>query len=163
MAGLTRWWQQGLVLGLVSGVASALGALVLGLKGLPYGVAAITEGLVAGLLMAFIADAVLPPRRTPNNPNSLGSVTLPGAGNATSQKRNMSATCRRLTEEKTCLDILDAERAYRRNTSFGKTTEDRILWSELLDLELQDIDEQVNRICQSGDASDHRSRTSDGR
>jgi hypothetical protein len=162
--GLTRWWKQGLVLGLVFGVTSALGALALGLKWLPYGVAAITEGLVDGLLIASIADAVVPLRRTSNDPNSPGSGPLLNAGSATSPKRSsMSATWRRLAEEKTCLDHLDAERAYQRNTSFGKTTEDRILWSELLDLELQDIDEQVSRICQAGDASDHRSRTSDGR
>jgi hypothetical protein len=161
--GLTRWWKQGLVLGLIFGLTSALGVLALGLKWLPYGVAAITEGLVAGLLIGFIADAVLLPRRTSKDPNSFGSGSLVSASNATSQKRNMSATWRRLAEEKTCLDHLDAERVCRRNRSLGKTTENRILWNELLDLELQDIDEQLSRICQAVDASDHLSRTSNGR
>jgi hypothetical protein len=73
------------------------------------------------------------------------SDPLLDAGNAMPQKCSMSTTWRRLAEEKTCLDHLDAERAYRRDSGFGKTTEDRILWSELLDLELQDIDEQARR------------------
>jgi len=53
----------------------------------------------------------------------------------------------RLAEAKACLEDLDAERQRRGDSGFGKTTEGRIVWSELLELELQDIDEQVSRIC----------------
>jgi hypothetical protein len=91
-------------------------------------------------------------------------LSIPGAGdigNAKSEKCRASTTRQRLAEEKTCLEHLDAERAYRGDSGFGKTTEDRIVWSELLDLELQDIDEQVSRICQAAaDASGPRSRMS---
>lgn len=54
---------------------------------------------------------------------------------------------RRLAEERATLERLDAERVQRRNPVFGKTDEDQIVWGELLELELQDIDEQVKRIC----------------
>jgi len=141
--GSTRWWKRGFVLGLVFSIPSAFGAVALGLSWAPYGVAAITEGLVVGLLIAFIADVLLPPRST-----RLSNAIR-------------SAACQRLSEEKACLEHLDAERAYRRDSGFGKTTEDRVVWGELLDLELQDIDEQVRRIRQGAwDASGPPSRIS---
>jgi len=139
--GSARWWKRGFVLGLVFSIPSAFGAVAMGLRWAPYGVAAITEGLVVGLLIAFIADVLLPPRSTrlSNAPRS--------------------AAWQRLAEEKACLEHLDAERAYRRDSAFGKTTEDRVVWGELLDLELQDIDEQVQRIRQgAGGASGPPSR-----
>jgi hypothetical protein len=160
-AGFTRWWKRGLLLGLVFSIPSAFGALALGLKWVPYGVAAITGGLVVGLLIALIADALFPRTRISTDQPSPVWGRLLGTANAKSEKCSASATRQRLAEEKTCLEHLDAERAYRGDSGFGKTTEDRIVWSELLDLELQDIDEQVSRICQAAaDASGHRSRKS---
>jgi len=48
-------------------------------------------------------------------------------------------------------------RTGREDPSFHKAAEDEIVWGELLDLELQDFDEQLNRICQTaGDASDRQ-------
>lgn len=76
-------------------------------------------------------------------------VGCPGTGKVKSEKCSASTTWQRLAEEKACLEHLDAERAYRGDSGFGKATEDRIVWRELLDLELQDIDEQVRRICQA--------------
>ena len=37
--------------------------------------------------------------------------------------------------------------AGRADSCFGKTMENRIIWCELIELELQEIDEQVSRIC----------------
>src|SRR5260370_32069 len=140
---------------------AVLGALSLGLRWAPYGVAAITGGLVVGLLIALIADALFPRTRTSTDQHSPVSGRLLGTGKAKPEKCRASTTWQRLAEEKTCLEHLDAERAYRGDSGFGKTTEDRIVWGELLDLELQDIDEQVSRICQAaGDASGRRSRMS---
>jgi hypothetical protein len=160
-AGSTCWWKRGFVLGLVFSIPSAFGALALGLRWAPYGVAAITGGLVVGLLIALIADALFPRTRTSTDQHSPVSGRLLGTGKAKPEKCRASTTWQRLAEEKTCLEHLDAERAYRGDSGFGKTTEDRIVWGELLDLELQDIDEQVSRICQAaGDASGRRSRMS---
>ncbi len=84
-----------------------------------------------------------------------------GTGKVKSEKCSASTTWQRLAEEKARLEHLDAERASRSDSGFGKATEDRIVWRELLDLELQDIDEQVRRICQAaGDAFGRRSRMS---
>lgn len=55
----------------------------------------------------------------------------------------------RLAEEKAALDQLDRERESQGDSNFRKTMEDRIIWGELLDLELQDFDEQLNRIRQT--------------
>lgn len=161
-AGSTCWWKRGFVLGLVFSSPSAFGALALGLRGVPHGVAAITGGLVVALLIAFIADALFPPAQTSADHHSPGRLV--GTGKAKSQSCTASTTWQRLAEEKVRLEHLDAERTYRGDSGFGKATEDRIVWGELLDLELQDIDEQVSRICQAaGDASGRRSRMSNNR
>jgi hypothetical protein len=65
---------------------------------------------------------------------------------ATAEPHSYETTRERLSERVVCLQLLDAERERRGDLRFGKTTEDRIIWSELIELELQDIDEQVRRI-----------------
>jgi len=57
----------------------------------------------------------------------------------------------RLAEAATRLENLEAEREVRGDSRFGMTTENRIVWNELIELELQEIDEQVNRICSAAD------------
>jgi len=52
----------------------------------------------------------------------------------------------RLSEGMLCLERLDAERTRRDDPLFGRSTEDRIIWGELLELEIQDIEAEVNRI-----------------
>jgi len=52
----------------------------------------------------------------------------------------------RLAAEVAALEQLDSERARYHDFRLGKLAEDRIVWGELIDLELQDIDEQVSRI-----------------
>jgi hypothetical protein len=61
----------------------------------------------------------------------------------------MKTSRQRLAEEKACLEHLEVERRRRREVGFGRITEARIIWGELLELELQDIDEQLNRICEA--------------
>ncbi len=70
-----------------------------------------------------------------------------GLGGAAAGKRPADPLRQRLTEEVARLELLDADRERRNDSRFGKSTEDRIVWGELIELELQDIDEQVNRIC----------------
>ena len=162
-AGSTCWWKRGFVLGLVFSIPSAFGARALGLRWAPYGVAAIIGGLVVGLVIALIADALFPGTRTPADQRFPCSTRPSDAGQEKFEACVGSATGQRLTEEKYCLEHLDAERAYRGDTDFGRTTEDRIVWGELLDLELQEIDEQIIRICQTaGDAFGRHQWKSDG-
>jgi len=80
----------------------------------------------------LIAALLLRRRRAPER-----STAADNAANPTRQ---------RLAEEKAHLEQLDAERRRRRDSRFGKVAEDRIIWFELIELELQDLDEQVNRI-----------------
>jgi len=117
-------------------------------------------GLVVGLLIALITDALFP--RTQTSRDQRSPAQLVGSGEARSEKCSAVKIWQRLDEAKARLEHLDAERALRGDSGFGKTTEDRIVWGELLDLELQDIDERVSSICQAaGDASGRRSRRSD--
>jgi len=156
-AGSERWWRRGLVLGLVFSIPSAFGVLAPGVRWVPDGVAVVAIGLAAGMLIALIVDALSPSTQTANGQYS----PVPETGNARSGKCSASATWQRLAEAKACLEDLDAERADRGDSSFGKATEDRIVWNELLYLELQDIDEQVSRSSQAAwDASGRRPRRS---
>lgn len=142
-----RWWKRGLVLGLAFSLPSAFGARALGFSWVPCGIALITGNVVVGFLIALIADALGARIRTSTNPRSPVPARLSDGGNATSERCFGCTISRRLAEEKARLEKLDAEREYRGDAGFGKTTEERIVWGELLELELQDIDEQVSRIC----------------
>jgi hypothetical protein len=63
-------------------------------------------------------------------------------------------TRQRLTRAFSRLQNIQLVRNHRQDPFFGKSAEVRIVWRELLDLELQDIDEQVERIQRSaGDGS----------
>jgi hypothetical protein len=132
----------GVIIGVFFGIPPALGAHAMGLDWMPYGIAVITIGLVVGLLMASLVDALLPRK----HPFVGRTSPAPETNN-----RAESGSSKRLSEQKARLDRLAAERRQRGDSVFGKTTEDRIVWGELLDLELQDIDEQLTRICRTTD------------
>ena len=57
----------------------------------------------------------------------------------------------RLAAAKDSLDYLDAEREKRADLMFGKRTEDQIVWRELLELELQDAEERIARMCDAAE------------
>lgn len=149
-AGWKASWNRGFVFGLTFSIPSAVLASLLGVKWAPYGIAIVTVGLVVGVLIAVIADSVFPSTREPTGQPQVSGRTL-SAGIARSAKVRSNAIRQRLAEEKSCLEHLDAERAHQGDSGFGKTTEERIIWGELLELELQDIDEQVSRIAQAAD------------
>ena len=52
----------------------------------------------------------------------------------------------RLAKAAAYLERLDVERFARGNPNLGKSIEERIIWRELLDLELQKFDEQIERF-----------------
>jgi len=55
-------------------------------------------------------------------------------------------TRKRLTEAFARLGALDRERANGKNPIFAKFIEQRIIWRELLELEVQEADEQIERM-----------------
>ncbi|MFN7994881.1 MAG: hypothetical protein U0Q18_14845 [Bryobacteraceae bacterium] len=63
--------------------------------------------------------------------------------------KRMHTARERLAEAVTRLERIDAERERQADSLFGRTTENRIIWGELIELELQEIDEQINHICES--------------
>ena len=78
------------------------------------------------------------------HPGVNGPVTSDRAEN---EPCHTKTSRQRLAEAVGRLERLDAERERRGNPRFGKTAEARIIWGELIELELQEIDEQVGRIC----------------
>lgn len=60
-----------------------------------------------------------------------------------------SAVCQRLLEECMYLERLELHRSALEDSTFGRIIEERIIWRELLDLELQNVDEQIERICET--------------
>jgi len=60
--------------------------------------------------------------------------------------RASGSTQKRLAEAFAFLENLDLQRANGQDRLLGKVVEDRIIWRELLELELQEIDEQIEQI-----------------
>ena len=65
----------------------------------------------------------------------------------------------RLAKAVACLECLDEERAACGHPYLGKSMEERIIWRELLELELQEFDEKIERLS----AVAHRPVTDVGR
>jgi hypothetical protein len=89
--------------------------------------------LVTAFVLLLIAAAIVVNRRTP-------------------PAQPVSDARRRLAEEKARLDMLQAERDRLGDPAYAQSTEDEIIWNELVELELQDIDEQLTRIRNSAGA-----------
>jgi len=62
-----------------------------------------------------------------------------------------SPASKRLAQGALLLRHIDVERKLRGNPTLGKATEDRIIWRELFDLELQEVDEQITRRIRESD------------
>jgi hypothetical protein len=138
-------WKCAPLMALVLGVPSALGAHALGLRWAPHGVAVVAFGLAAGLFNTLITNALFP--RAPAQTGGRFPLTQrPGADRAKTGRGAANALRQRLAEEKARLEYIDAERERRGNQGFGRASGDRIVWGELLELELQIIDEELNRI-----------------
>lgn len=103
------------------------------------------ESAMRRIVRAIAAALSWPGRRSGNQPPP-EREELVGRGRSQAESCPTNTVRQRLTDEMFSLARLDAERERRGDSRFGKTTEDRIVWSELIELELQEIDEQVSRI-----------------
>lgn len=61
----------------------------------------------------------------------------------------LSPTCQRLARSFSELQNIQLVRDRREDPRFGRLVEDQIVWRELLDLELQEVDEHIARISAS--------------
>jgi hypothetical protein len=133
----------GILFGLLFGIPPALALQRLGFIRLAY--VAVAMALLVGLSLAYslvgfvIAPPVAPPPTEEAPPRN--TTAPPPCAN-----RTITAVDKRLADAKACLDAIDDERQHLGRPAFGETTEQRMIWRELLDLELQDIDEQMDRI-----------------
>lgn len=62
-----------------------------------------------------------------------------------------SAARQRLARGAALLRQLELERESRDDPAFGRAAEERIIWRELFDLELQEVDEQITRRARESD------------
>lgn len=69
-----------------------------------------------------------------------------GDGAAPHPQAPSCATHQRLVRAFSRLEEIQFVRDDRQDPRFGKPAEDRIIWRELLELELQNVDEQVERV-----------------
>lgn len=109
----------GIVFGMFFGVPPAWGAYDMGMPWWPYCACTVLMGLMVGLFLAYLVITFL-----------LESVWKPAPAASPNLEPADTASARRLAEQKALLDNLDAG------------SQQRIIWGELLDLELQDVDER---------------------
>ena len=83
--------------------------------------------------------------RTSNNPPDLG-MEAKAHYDTENQPRHASPIRRRLEEAVSRLERIDTVRLLKSDPRFGKSEENQIIWGELIEMELQEIDEQVSRI-----------------
>lgn len=150
----------GIVLGLFFGVPPAWAATGMGLPWMPYGTAVIIVGLMAGLLIAFTVEALFPRPGEEEAPSALPQLRIDALA-PKSTKNPAAAIRQRLAEEKANLDRLDDQRQRLMGSGYGKAVEERIVWNELLELELQDVDDQI-RLTRSPESVESDSLPSKG-
>ena len=61
-----------------------------------------------------------------------------------SKQEIASPIAKRLADEFALLQELEFKRNLRADPHYGRATEDRIIWRELFDLELQEVDERIS-------------------
>ena len=66
----------------------------------------------------------------------------------TSSKTQVSG---RLEQAKASLDYLELERSRRADPEFGRLLEDKLVWRELLELELQEAEERIAQLCDAAE------------
>jgi hypothetical protein len=136
----------GAVFGLLFGLPPAFAVYAAGAP-FPWSAAALVIGLLAGYLLAFLLLSFV---YRPNVTMVTVSRSDRPAPRVVQSPRNAKSpatvTKLRMAEEKARLDRMEAERKARHDRSFEKVTEQRIIWSELLELELEALDERVDRM-----------------
>jgi hypothetical protein len=136
-AAFAVWWKRGLSIGLL--FAAPCAALTYAIGWERAGAAQAIAVPLAGLLIAFFMD--------------LGSTVRPSVRRRRVEpprsEPSASDTRQRLSQGQAELERLESERRRRGDPRLGKSVEDRIIWGELLELEIQNIDERVSR---TGDA-----------
>jgi len=145
------WWLAGLAAGALFGAPSAWGAHSLGMPWIPYGITTIALGTADGLFLAFAVKELFP--ETPARAVARAEPEEAPAGARSSPPGDPPAEGihRRIFESMLALERLEAERERRGDRSYGAARESEMIWRELLDLELRNIDENADGIREAAD------------
>jgi hypothetical protein len=147
VTGRVSWWKRGAGLGVLFSLPSVLMLRTVDRAWAPLAIALCAGSIAAGMIIAFLTDTVCP-LETKAKADRAPAVPTPEHHSepASAGQRSASGVAgRRLKEGKRALDDLDRQRRLRHDESFGHEAEDRIVWRELIDLELQEIDSQLDR------------------
>ncbi len=126
----------GITFSILLALPPALAIRSAGLPWIPFGVAALLPGVVAAAILAYIVTRFVFGAGLPEPAGPIIKPQAPGEAPAS----------RRLADAVAQLEHLENERIRRRDCRYDKRVEERIIWNELLDLELQEIDEQLSRM-----------------
>jgi len=99
---------------------------------------------------AWTAGTPIAPGFGMMNPKTrICTLNLPNGQTLPAVETAVWLTRQRLLDAFSLLERIELDRAYRRDPLFGSLVEERIIWRELIDLELQEADEQIERISAS--------------
>lgn len=141
------WWARGLSWGALFSLPSVVALRAMTPGGAARALALCAGTMAAGVLIAVLTDSICPRKPEPPPEVEDADILEPLAAEDSSARRPQPADelGRRLVDGKSRIEELDAERKMRRDPGFAQAAEDRIVWRELLDLELQEIDDRVAR------------------
>lgn len=148
ITGSTSWWKRGAILGVLFSIPSVIALGFMNRFGAAMAIALCVGSIAAGAMTAFLTDIICPRRqrqrsessraaRPPEPPEPVAEPPLP---------RNANGASRRLAEGKRALAQIESERRLRGDAAFGQEAEDRIVWRELIELELQELDAHLNHL-----------------
>lgn len=140
------WWKRGAGLGALLSLPSliVLGAMDGAAAALTISLCA--GSMAAGVIIAFLTDTICP-RRKPESYDSERALRRPEIRRQPIElPPDASDTCRRLADGTRALEEIESERRRRDDAAFGQEAEDRIVWRELIELELQEIDDHLNHL-----------------
>ena len=128
------WWQRGCALGALFSLPSAIGLFAGNSRLAPLAVALCAAGMAAGIIIALLTDLICP------------QASKRSGDRETELRRTAVGIQRRLAEGKARLEDIDSARLRLHEPALRRMEEAHIIWNELLELELQDIDEHVSRL-----------------
>lgn len=129
------WWKRGIGLGTLFSIPSVVALYVMNAQWPRIACELCGGSMAAGILIAFLVDTICP------NATSASTAERPAT-----HPHDDSAASLRLAAAKHAIERIDAERQRRGDPAFGKAEEERIVWRELIDLELQGVDGHVDHL-----------------
>jgi hypothetical protein len=146
ITGSPSWWKRGAGLGALFSLPSVIALGPMNRTGAVLGISLCAGSMAAGVIIAFLTDTICPRRQPAADDSKRPARPSELRKKPTDLPRDASSTCRRLADGERALEQIESERELRGDAAFGQEAEDRIVWRELIELELQEIDAHLNHL-----------------